>query len=121
MNIGALLAGLFSGIIGGLGFGGGAVLMIYLTVFKDVEQLRAQGINLLFFIPIATIALVIYTFKKQINWRKVLPLAIGGVVGAIGGFFITGFIGGKLIAKLFGAFLIILGLKEIFCKAKNDS
>ena len=49
MNIGALLAGLFSGIIGGMGLGGGAVLIIYLTVFKNTEQLRAQGINLLFF------------------------------------------------------------------------
>ena len=51
MNIGALLAGLFSGIIGGMGLGGGAVLIIYLSVFKDVEQLKAQGINLLFIHP----------------------------------------------------------------------
>ena len=48
MNIGALLAGLLSGIIGGMGLGGGAVLIIYLTVFMDIKQLSAQGINLLF-------------------------------------------------------------------------
>ena len=65
MNIAALLAGLFSGIIGGMGMGGGAVLIIYLTVFKNCEQLRAQGINLLFFVPIAILAVIIYTFKKQ--------------------------------------------------------
>lgn len=121
MNIGALLAGLMSGIIGGMGLGGGAVLIIYLTVFKDMEQLKAQGINLLFFIPIATLAVIIYAFKKQIKWRVTLPLAIGGVLGAVGGFFLTDFIGGNFTAKLFGGFLIILGLKELFFKSKNSS
>ena len=49
MNWTALLAGLFSGIIGAMGLGGGAVLIIYLSVFTDMPQLEAQGINLIFF------------------------------------------------------------------------
>ena len=57
MNWAALLAGLFSGIIGAMGLGGGAVLIIYLSVFTDMPQLEAQGINLIFFIPIAIAAL----------------------------------------------------------------
>ena len=114
MNIGALLAGLFSGIIGGMGLGGGAVLIIYLSVFKNTEQLKAQGINLLFFIPIATLAVVIYAFKKQIKWKITLPLAIGGIVGAVIGFFLTGFMGGNFTSKLFGGFLLFLGIKELF-------
>ena len=121
MNITALLAGLFSGIIGGMGLGGGAVLIIYLTVFRDTPQLQAQGINLLFFIPIALVAVIIYAFKKQIKWRVTLPIAAGGILGAAGGFFLTDFIGGSFTAKLFGGFLIILGLKEIFTKNKNRS
>lgn len=121
MNIGALLAGLMSGIIGGMGLGGGAVLIIYLTVFKKTEQLRAQGINLLFFVPIATLAVVIYAFKQQIKWRTALPLAAGGIVGAVAGFALTDFMGGNFTAKLFGAFLILLGLKELFHKTKNGS
>lgn len=121
MNIAALLAGLLSGIIGGMGLGGGAVLIIYLTVFCDVEQLKAQGINLLFFIPIAIVAVIIYAFKKQIKWRITLPVAAGGIIGAVGGFFLTDIIGGGLTAKLFGGFLIILGIKEIFSKSKNRS
>ncbi len=121
MNIAALLAGLLSGIIGGMGLGGGAVLIIYLTVFKNTEQLRAQGINLLFFIPIATLAIIIYACKKQIKWRVTLPFALGGALGAVGGFFLTDFIGGNFTAKLFGGFLILLGLKEIFAKTKKDT
>ncbi len=121
MNIGALLAGLFSGIIGGMGLGGGAVLIIYLTVFKNVEQLKAQGINLLFFIPIALIAVIIYAFKKKIKWRVTIPIAIGGVLGAVGGYFLTDIIGGNFTAKLFGGFLILLGIKELFAKSKKES
>lgn len=121
MNIAALLAGLLSGIIGGMGLGGGAVLIIYLTVFRDVEQLKAQGINLLFFIPIAIVAVIIYAFKKQIKWRITLPVAAGGIIGAACGFFLTDIIGGGLTAKLFGGFLVILGVKEIFSKSKNRS
>ena len=116
MNLGALLAGLFSGIIGGMGLGGGAVLIIFLSVFKDVEQLKAQGINLLFFIPIALVAVIIYALKKQIKWKLTIPIAIGGILGAAGGFFLTDIIGGNFTAKLFGGFLILLGIKEIFSK-----
>ncbi len=121
MNIGALLAGLFSGIIGGMGLGGGAVLIIYLSVFKDVEQLKAQGINLLFFIPIALVAVIIYALKKQIKWKLTIPIAIGGILGAAGGFFLTDIIGGNFTAKLFGGFLILLGIKEIFSKQSKGS
>ena len=63
MNIAALLAGLFSGAIASMGMGGGAVLLIYLTVFTSTAQLAAQGINLIFFIPIGILSLIIYTLK----------------------------------------------------------
>ena len=121
MNIAALLAGLLSGIIGGMGLGGGAVLIIYLSIFKDTDQLQSQGINLLFFIPIALLAVIIYAFKKQIKWSATLPIATGGIFGAIGGFFLSNIIGSNFTAKLFGAFLILLGLKELFLKNKKSS
>ena len=114
MNIAALLAGLFSGIIGGMGMGGGAVLIIYLSLFTDTPQLKAQGINLLFFIPIGLLALIIYAFKKQIKWKTVIPLALYGLLGAIAGVLLPNVLGNTYTAKAFGALLLIMGLKEIF-------
>ena len=116
MNITALLAGLFSGIIGGMGMGGGAVLIIYLSLFTDTPQLKAQGINLLFFIPIGLTALIIYAIKKQIKWKTVLPLAAFGIVGAFIGIMLTKFIGNDWLSKIFGGFLILMALKEFFTK-----
>ncbi len=116
MNYVALLAGLLSGIIGGMGMGGGAVLIIYLSLFTDTPQLKAQGINLLFFIPIGLVALIIYTFKKQIKWKTVLPLALFGIIGAFIGIMLTNFIDNNWLSKIFGGFLVLMGLKEIFSK-----
>ncbi len=117
MNIAALLAGLFSGIIGGMGLGGGAVLIIYLAVFTETSQLTAQGINLLFFIPIGALAVLVYAVKKKIKWKITLAFAAGGVVGALVGMLFLKIAGGELMGKLFGGFLILLGIKEIFTKS----
>lgn len=113
MNIQALLAGLFSGILGSMGLGGGAVLIIYLSLFTETKQLTAQGINLLFFIPIAIIAVIIYAFKRQIKWKITLKIALWGIIGAAAGLMLADFLGGKLTAKVFGLMLLILGIKEL--------
>lgn len=113
MNIAALLAGLFSGILGSMGLGGGAVLIIYLALFTDTPQLTAQGINLLFFIPIAAVSVLVYAFKRQIKWKLVINVALFGVLGTIVGNYCTALIGGEITSKIFGGLLLILGIKEI--------
>lgn len=113
MNIAALSAGLFSGIIGGMGLGGGAVLIIYLALFTQAEQLTAQGINLLFFIPTAVAATVIYTVKKQIKWGIVIRASIFGLMGTAVGWLAASSFGGELTSKIFGLFLTGFGIAEI--------
>lgn len=104
-----LIAGFLSGIIGAMGLGGGAVLLIYLALFKDVGQLKAQGINLLFFIPIALVSVAIYAFKKQIKWKTVLLFSLSGLAGAAGGVWLSGIIGTEYIGKIFGGLLVVMG------------
>ncbi len=104
-----------------MGLGGGAVLLIYLSVFVGTEQLKAQGINLLFFIPVGLVAVIIYAFKHQIKWKITLPLAAGGLVGAVIGILLATALGGSFTAKIFGGFLIFLGIKEIFSKSEKKS
>jgi len=43
----SLLFGILSGVLGGLGMGGGTLLIPLLTIFLNFEQKLAQGINLL--------------------------------------------------------------------------
>ncbi len=117
MNITALLAGLFSGMAGSMGLGGGAVLIINLTLFTDTDRITAGGINLIFFIPISLIAVTIYALKKQIKWRTVIPLALFGLLGAVCGIWIADFIGAEWLGKIFGILLIFMGIKETFTKS----
>ncbi len=114
MSFSALLAGLFSGILGSMGLGGGGILIIYLSLFTDTKQLTSQGINLLFFVPIGILALIIYSLKKQIKWKITLKYAFWGLIGTALGLLLTDFLGGKITGKIFGGLLIIIGIMEIF-------
>ena len=113
MDIAEIIAGFLSGVIGGMGLGGGAVLLIYLRVFENAQQLNAQGINLLFFLPIGLTAVIFYSFKKLIKWKTVLPFAAFGIVGAIGGIFLGKAFGGEYLGKIFAVILIVLGVNDV--------
>ena len=118
MNIPALLAGLFSGILGSMGLGGGGILIIYLSLFTDQKQLTSQGINLLFFVPIGILSIIIYSIKKQIKWKATIKIAIFGIIGAIIGILLADFLGGSFTRKIFAILLIIMGISEIFKKSQ---
>ncbi len=108
-----IIAGFLSGLIGGMGLGGGAVLLMYLRLFESTNQLKAQGINLLFFIPIATVAVIMYIKKGIIVWKTVLLFSGAGILGAIGGIWLGNAIGSRYLGKIFAAILIIMGISQI--------
>ncbi len=115
----SIIAGFLSGLIGAMGFGGGGVLIIYLAVFMDTPQLKAQGINLVFFIPCAILATIIYTVKKQIDYKAILPVILGGVCGAIPASFILKSLPTDYLAKTFAVFLIFMGVSSILILKKK--
>lgn len=119
MSWAAFLAGLLSGMAGAMGLGGGGVLLIYLTVFAGAEQLTAQGINLVFFLPCALVAMLLYSGKKMIRWKTALPCALFGLLGAFAGSFLAGYMGGELLSRIFAGSLILLGLHELFRRDKK--
>ena len=114
MTVYTVLAGFLSGIIGAMGMGGGGVLLIYLTVFAGVSQIEAQGTNLLFFLPIGLLAIITYSIKKQIKWKTVLFMWLGGIFGAVLGYFTAELIGSERLSKAFAIFLIIFGTVQLF-------
>lgn len=112
------IVGFIAGFIGALGLGGGGVLVMFLTAFLGVGQLKAQGTNLLFFIPIGLFALLLHSIKKLVVWKTALP-AIGlGLVGATLGCLIARMLGAHTIRIIFGLMLLLLGTRELFSKHK---
>ena len=114
-----ILAAFFSGFAVSLGLGGGGVLVLYLVLSLGEEQITAQGINLLFFIPCAALSTVVYSFKKLIDWKTVLAAAAGGLPGVLLGSWLLRSMDPLWPGKIFGAFLLIMGLKELFAKQKK--
>ena len=70
------LTGFFAGFAGGLGIGGGGILLLCLTVFGGMDQLPAQGINLVFFLPVAAVSLFIHIKNGFVNWKTALFAAV---------------------------------------------
>lgn len=108
-----------TGIFASMGLGGGMVLIVYLTVFAGFSQLVAQGINLVFFIPIAIISLVLHTKNNLVEWKKAVPAVLWGTAAVIISAWLANKIEQSLLSKAFGIFLILMGLKELFFKSEK--
>lgn len=106
-----LAAGFLSGLIGGMGMGGGTVMIPVLTIFCGVPQHLAQAANLISFLPMSALSLAVH--KKQglvraqgLVWL-ILPAAATAVLGGLAALMLPA----EFLHKLFGAFLIVLALK----------
>lgn len=113
-------AGLVCGVLSGLGIGGGTLLMVWMTAVMDMEQRMAQGINLLYFLPTAACALTFHIKNRLIRWRVVLPAAITGCLSAAGAALLATSVDASLLRKLFGGFLILVGITELFGAHARD-
>ncbi len=114
------VAGLVCGVLSGLGIGGGTLLMVWMTAVMDMEQRMAQGINLLYFLPTAACALIFHIKNRLICWRVVLPAAITGCLSAAGAALLATSVDASLLRKLFGGFLIFVGITELFGAHARD-
>jgi uncharacterized membrane protein YfcA len=113
--------GFASGIISGMGIGGGTLLIPALVFIVGTKQQIAQSINLIVFIPSAIAALIVHTRKHNIEKGLLLKLAITGCIGAVAGSLIAVTLDSEILKKFFGIFLFIVGVYEITSKSKNNS
>lgn len=114
-----IFTGIISGMISGIGMGGGAILILVLSVFMGIDQHIAQATNLVFFIPTSITAIIITIKEKLINWKVGLPIAISGIIGAIIGAKISVKMEVKQLKKYFGIFLILISIYEIYSLIKT--
>ncbi|EOD00696.1 sulfite exporter TauE/SafE family protein [Caldisalinibacter kiritimatiensis] len=110
------LIGILSGIIGGMGIGGGTILIPALIFFASLKQHQAQGINLITFIPMAIVALITHFANKNIEIRLSIIIICFGLVGAFIGSTIAVSTKPDILRKLFAIFLFLMGLYEIYKK-----
>ena len=114
--IAAAAAGLICGVLSGFGIGGGSLLMVWMTAVLSMDQKAAQGVNLLCFLPWAGCALIFHIKNSPIVGQAVWRAARAGSGCAVGGALLAQGVNAELLRKLFGGFLVLVGLSEIFLK-----
>ncbi|MBP1757879.1 MAG: anion permease [Firmicutes bacterium] len=116
----AFAVGCATGILSGFGVGGGTLLLIYLTAFAGLPQQEAQGINLIYFLPAALTALPSHMKHHFVDWKAVIPAVIAGLIfSGLAAWFSNG-LDMTLLRKIFGVFLLIVGISELFPRATSN-
>lgn len=116
-----ILAGLFSGVVSGMGIGGGAILIPILTVLLGYGQQAVQCANLVYFVPTAIAALIIHIKNKSVDFKAAWPIIGFGVIGAIAGSWIAVYMPAEILRKIFAVFLLAVGINQFFGKKEKSS
>lgn len=109
-----VIIGVVAGVVGGLGMGGGTVLILLLSMFNNIEQHIAQGTNVVFFIPTAIAAILIFIKNRNIKFKVGIPILLWGMVGTVIGAVISSNMDVYVLRKCFGVFLIIIAIYQTY-------
>ena len=110
------LIGLLSGIVSGMGIGGGTVLIPAMIFLAGASQHSAQSVNLTAFIPTALVAIYVHSKNKHVRFKLALHLVLAGALGALLGSLLASSMPSHLLRKLFGGFLLVMGVYEFIRK-----
>ena len=103
-----------------LGVGGGIIIVPCLVFFLAFNQKMAQGTSLaLLTIPVVILGMLQYYKEGYVDFRIVVFLAIGFILGAFFGGKIAISISEELLRKIFSVVLLIVALKLFFSKPTN--
>ena len=115
-----ILFAVLSGIISGIGMGGGTVLIFFFFFFSGVSQHMSQGVNLIFFIPTCIVSIFINLKNKNIDIKTAVVVIISGIIGAVIGAKLSLIIDAKKLKKYFGIFLLLITIYEIYSLIKSN-
>ena len=104
-----LAIGAVSGILLGMGLGGGT-LLIPLLLWVAVPQRSAQAAAIIGFLPAAGVSLWMAHRNRLIEWPRVHAALVWLVLGSVVGALTAGFLPVSLLRRGFGAALLVMGL-----------
>lgn len=113
-----IIIGIIAGILSGLfGIGGGIVIIPALVIFLGFDQLTAQGTSLAILLPpVGLLGFLEYYKKGNVNLTAAIIICIFLAIGAKFGARFAQQLPMPTMKKVFGAFLILVGIKTIFGK-----
>lgn len=100
-------------LLSGLGVGSGGLLVVFLTEYRAVGQLFAQGVNLIFFIFSSGASTAVNLRARNICYGAVTVMSVGGTVGAIVGALVASMLDPDLLRIGFGVMLLVGGVPAL--------
>ena len=108
-----ILAGVVSGVIAGMGMGGGTFLIPVLTICLGVAQSEAQLVNLIVFALSSVVVLIIQAKNKLLDFTWFFYIVIPAViVTSIGAIFALS-LDSKVLKYCFAGFVCLVGVVQI--------
>ncbi|MBQ8510862.1 MAG: sulfite exporter TauE/SafE family protein [Clostridia bacterium] len=107
------IVGFFVAVLSGLGIGGGGLLVIWQVLVRGVEQLEAQGVNLVYFLFSSGAAMLVHMTKRRLPWRLIGALVLVGAIGALAGSALARAADPGVVRKCFGWLLVASGVMAI--------
>ncbi len=113
-----LAIGLAAGVAGGMfGIGGGAIMVPAMVLLLGMGQKLSTGTSIIAQIfPIGILAAVVYYRAGNVNIKQGVVLAAGLIVGNLFGalFANQSVVSDPVMKKLYGAFLLLIGIRYLF-------
>lgn len=106
------LCGILSGVLGGMGMGGGTLLIPLLTLLFGFNQKIAQGINLIAFAIMALIVIFVHIKNKLIDLKVALTFGAFAVAFSCLGAFLANLINVRYLKICFGGLLIAVAIYQ---------
>ena len=105
-----LLAGFGTGILSAWGVGGGTLLLLIMTLLLGVDQITAQGINLLYFLPTAGAGLLFHRKNGLLDKNVIRRAVPAGLLTAAAAAWLATAVDTAFLKKPFGLFLLSAGM-----------
>ena len=115
----AFAAGQPTGVLTGVRGGWVALLLVYMTALAGVPQEAAQGINLLYFLPTAAVALPAHVKNGYVEKGVLLPAIAAGLVCAALAAWAATALDTTLLRRCFGVFLLWTGARELLGRGRG--
>lgn len=116
-----IIIGVVGGVVAGMGMGGGTLIIPLLTLLLGFDQIHAQGVNLIAFLPMSVVALFIHFKNKLVEIKSTWMLALVGCVFSLIGSLFAVQIENKILKKIFALFLIVLAIWQLLEMIKNKN